>query len=220
LQATYSRSKLQGKAVNKRALQERFGLEADPNVPLLGIVSRLTRQKGIDLVLAIADELLSQSVQLIVLGSGDKSFEAELRQLQQEQPETVGVHLGYNEKLAHLVEAGADIFLMPSRFEPCGLNQMYSMLYGTPPVVRRTGGLADSVIDATPRTLADGTATGFVFTGDNEAELLACVLRALTLFQQKTAWRKLQISGMKQDLGWHCSAQQYLSLYRSLITGG
>lgn len=220
LQATYSRSKLQGKAVNKRALQKRFGLEADPNVPLLGIVSRLTRQKGIDLVLAIADELLSQSVQLIVLGSGDKSFEAELRQLQQEHPETVGVHLGYNEKLAHFVEAGADIFLMPSRFEPCGLNQMYSMLYGTPPVVRRTGGLADSVIDATPRTLADGTATGFVFTGDNEAELLACVLRALILFQQKTAWRKLQISGMKQDFRWHRSAQQYLALYRSLITEG
>lgn len=217
LPAPFSRSKLAGKAINKRALQEQFDLTIDPKVPLLGIVSRLSWQKGIDLVLAIAGELLTQPVQLVVLGSGDKSFEADLKQLQQQWPKKVGVHLGYSEKLAHLVEAGADIFLMPSRFEPCGLNQMYSMLYGTPPVVRQTGGLADSVIDATPRNLAAKTATGFVFKGENEAELLACVLRALTLFQQKTAWQKLQISGMKRDFGWHSSALKYLELYRSLI---
>lgn len=220
LEATYSSGKLQGKAANKRALQEQFSLNVDSEIPLLGVVSRLSRQKGIDLILAIAEELLVQPVQLVVLGSGDASFETELKQLKQEWPKAVGVYLGYNEKLAHLVEAGADIFLMPSRFEPCGLNQMYSMLYGTPPVVRRTGGLADSVIDATPQNLATGAATGFVFTGDNEAELLACVLRALILFPHKTAWRKLQISGMQQDFGWQRSAQQYLSLYRSLIIEG
>ena len=114
-------------------------------------------------------------------------------------------------------KAGADFFLMPSRYEPCGLNQMYSMLYGTPPVVRRTGGLADSVVDATPRTLANGTATGFVFAGGNEAELLACVLRALILFQDGKAWRRLQLTGMQQDFSWRQSAANYLALYQSLL---
>ena len=195
LPENYSSTGLAGKAASKLALQKHFGLEQNPDVPLLGIVSRLTRQKGIDLVLAIADQLLAQSVQLAILGSGDSAFESELQCLPREQPGRVGIHIGYDEALAHVVEAGADIFLMPSRFEPCGLNQMYSMLYGTPPVVRHTGGLADSVVDATPSTLADGTATGFVFSGANEAELLACVLRALILFQDRKAWRKIQLAG-------------------------
>ncbi len=218
LTAAYSSTNMQGKAANKLTLQQRFGLEPNPDVPLLGIVSRLTRQKGIDLVLAIADQLLAQPVQLAVLGSGDNTFESELQCLPREQPGRVGIHIGYDEELAHLVEAGADIFLMPSRFEPCGLNQMYSMLYGTPPVVRHTGGLADSVVDATPSTLADGTATGFVFTGANEAELLACVLRALILFQDRKTWRKLQTTGMQRDFSWAQSAAQYLALYQSLLT--
>ena len=217
LPAPYSSAKLQGKSTNKRTLQERFDLQTDPRVPVLGVVTRLTRQKGIDLVLGITEQLLVEPVQLVILGSGDGACQNDLQRLRLNFPGKVGIHIGYDEELAHLVVAGADIFLMPSRFEPCGLTQMYSMLYGTPPVVRRTGGLADSVVDATPRTLADDTATGFLFTGDNEAELLGCVLRALILYQQKTAWRKLQTRGMKQDFSWHHSAEQYLALYRTLL---
>jgi len=221
LPARFSSGKLQGKSANKQSLQERFGLQPDPKVPVLGVVSRLTRQKGIDLVLGVADQLLAEPVQLVILGSsgggGDGACQNDLQRLRLNFPGRVGIHVGYDEKLAHLIVAGADIFLMPSRFEPCGLTQMYSMLYGTPPVVRRTGGLADSVVDATPRTLGDETATGFLFRGDNEAELLACVLRALILYQQKTAWRKLQTRGMRQDFSWHHSAEQYLALYHALL---
>lgn len=219
LPVRYARNRLSGKAVNKRALRERFGLDASENVPIVGIVSRLTKQKGIDLTLSVAERLLAEPMQLVVLGSGEKSFESQLMQLVSNLPGKVGVHIGYDEELAHLVEAGSDIFLMPSRFEPCGLNQMYSMLYGTPPVVRNTGGLADSVVDTTPSTLANDTATGFVFNGANSDELLACVLRALLLFDNKKAWRRLQISGMKRDFGWNRSAEQYLSLYQKLILG-
>ena len=217
LPARYSSGRLQGKSANKRSLQERFGLRTESGVPVLGMVTRLTRQKGIDLVLGIAEKLLAEPVQLIILGSGDGACQNELQRLRLDFEGKVGIHIGYDEELAHLVMAGSDIFLMPSRFEPCGLTQMYSMLYGTPPIVRRTGGLADSVVDATPRTLADDTATGFLFTGDNEAELMGCVLRALILYQQKTAWRRLQTRGMKQDFSWRHSAEQYLALYRVLV---
>lgn len=219
LPAIYSQGKLQGKAINKRALQHRFGLESNLDVPLLAMVSRLTMQKGIDLLLDIADRLLQQPVQLIVMGSGESCFESILSQLRKAVPKKIGVHIGYDEALCHLIEAGADIFLMPSRYEPCGLNQMYSMRYGTPPVVRAVGGLADTVVDATPLTLANRSATGFVFAGESNDELFASLLRALILYQNRPAWRKLQINGMKQDFGLDRCAARYLRLYQALITG-
>ena len=218
LPATYSHGKLQGKAVNKLALQQRFGLDPAPDTPLLAMVSRLTMQKGIDLLLGIADRLLEQPLQLIVVGSGESCFESNLAQLRKKLPKKIGVHIGYDEEISHLVEAGADIFLMPSRYEPCGLNQMYSMRYGTPPVVREVGGLADTVVDATPLSLTNRSATGFIFRGENRDELYACVLRALVLYQDRAAWRKLQINGMKQDFGLDRCAEAYLRLYRSLVS--
>jgi starch synthase len=140
-----------------------------------------------------------------------------LLELRHRHPGRIGLELGYDEGLAHLIEAGSDIFLMPSRFEPCGLNQMYSMRYGTPPVVRRTGGLADSVTDATPRTLADGTATGFVFDTASASELRGAILRALLLRRDAEAWRQVQRAGMARDWGWGRSAREYLAVYAATL---
>jgi starch synthase len=154
-----------------------------------------------------------------LLGAGDRAFETRWRQAAADMPGRVGVLIGYDEGVAHLIEAGADIFLMPSRYEPCGLNQMYSMRYGTPPVVRRTGGLADSVTDTTPASMAEGTATGFVFDNANEAELFACLLRALMVHRDRSTWRALQRQGMARDFSWEQSAGRYLGVYRELVGG-
>lgn len=217
LPAHYSARNILGKSADKRALRERLGLAQDSEVPVVGMVSRLTWQKGIDLVLEVADRLLEEPVQLAMLGSGDQKLEARLRRLAADHPGRVGLQVGYDEPLAHLIEAGSDLFLMPSRFEPCGLNQMYSMRYGTPPVVRATGGLADSVVDATPATLAAHEATGFVFQGANAEELYAGLLRALVLFGNKKAWWRLQLAGMQRDFSWDRSAREYLEVYRRVL---
>ncbi len=213
LAANYSARRLSRKADNKQALQERLKLAPEPDTPLLGMVSRLTPQKGVDLVLGIVPDLLEQPLQLAVLGEGDLSYQRRWRQLAEEHPQRVSATIGYDEPLAHLIEAGADIFLMPSRFEPCGLNQMYSMMYGTPPVARRTGGLADSVVDATPLALSEGSATGFLFDGATEGELFSCILRALLLYRDKKDWRQLQVIGMKRDFSWAASAARYMQVY-------
>jgi starch synthase len=187
---------------------------------VLGMVTRLTWQKGVDLVLDLLPTLLRQPVQIVLLGAGDRAYEARWRQVAADLPGRVGVFIGYDEALAHLVEAGADVFLMPSRFEPCGLNQMYSMRYGTPPIVRRTGGLADSVVDTTPATLDDGTATGFVFEGATDAELLAALYRALLAKRDRATWRAVQRHGMSADFSWDRSAAEYLTIYRNLLGRG
>ena len=209
----YDVDDLHGKTQNKRLLQARMALDFEPDLPILALVTRLTYQKGVDLILGVMEELLEQPLQFVVLGSGDKNYEAQWRALAENYPGRVGVAVGYDEGLAHLVEAGADLFLMPSRFEPCGLNQMYSMRYGTLPLVRRTGGLADSVVDTTPRSLVDGTATGFVFENANRSELLACLLRALLLYGDRSVWRRVQCQGMRCDFSWASSAAHYLELY-------
>jgi starch synthase len=217
LTARFGPQNLVGKAVNKQLLQERLGLKASAETVVLGMISRFTYQKGVDLTLGIAEELLEQQpVQLVVLGSGERHYEIDWGRLAWDYPGRVSVTVGYDVALAHLIEAGADIFLMPSRSEPCGLNQMYSMRYGTPPVVRRTGGLADSVVDTTPRTLTEGTATGFVFENANHQELLACVLRALLAYQDKKTWQKIQNNGMLKEFGWETSAAKYLKIYQAL----
>jgi starch synthase len=212
----YDAARLRDKAASKRALQERLGLAADTSAIVIGMVTRLTWQKGVDLVFDVLPDLLRQPVQIALLGAGDRSFETRWRQVATDLPARVGVVIGYDEPLAHLIEAGSDLFLMPSRFEPCGLNQMYSMRYGTPPLVRRTGGLADSVTDATPASLRSGTATGFAFDGANAAELYACLLRALLAYHDRPTWRALQRIGMGRDFGWAASARQYAEIYHQV----
>jgi starch synthase len=217
LEHHFSRRAIKGKAANKRELQALFGLPADPKRPLFAHVGRLVEQKGVDLVLDILPELLERPVQLVVLGSGDARLEAALRRAQAAHPDCLGVRIGYDEPLAHRIEAGADVFLMPSRFEPCGLNQIYSLRYGTLPLVRRTGGLADTVVDVSHANLDSGAATGFVFNSPTPAALLATVDRALSLYAQRTAWMRVVKTAMAQDFSWTRSAKRYLDLYQSLI---
>jgi starch synthase len=214
----YNASRLPVKLENKRALQTRMGLTANDEVPLIGCIGRFTDQKGFDLVLECAADLLALPAQLVVLGSGDSELQDAFQLLARKQPRRVGVQVGYDESLAHQIEAGADLFLMPSRFEPCGLNQMYSQRYGTPPVVHATGGLVDSVTDTTKETIAAKTATGFLFSPMTTAALLGGVGRAVSAYHDKKLWRQLQKNGMAKDFSWEASAQRYLELYQTLIT--
>ncbi|MHB1402185.1 MAG: glycogen synthase GlgA [Thiobacillus sp.] len=218
LPAHYSMSRiLPGKRRNKQALLERFLPHADEaamQAPLLGLVTRLVEQKGIDWVLAAMPVLLAETdVCFVLLGSGQVAYEQKLTRLAKQHPERVFVEIGYDEPLAHLIEAGADMFLMPSRFEPCGLNQMYSLRYGTPPVVFKTGGLADTVVDTNEATLEGASATGFVFDTPDVASFLDAIRRALALYRQPTQWRRLQQTGMRQSFDWSESADHYLALY-------
>ncbi|HHC73268.1 MAG TPA: glycogen synthase GlgA [Thiotrichales bacterium] len=203
-----------GKPDNKRALQERFGLPLRREPPLIGMVSRLVSQKGIDLVLEALPGLLELGIQLVVVGTGERRFEEALREAAAAHPRQVAVHIGYDEALAHQVEAGADMFLMPSRFEPCGMNQMYSLRYGTVPIVRQTGGLADTVVDTNPETVRDGSATGFLFRPSTAQALRITVQRAVEWFGRRSAWRAVMRAGMRQDFSWERSARTYLKLYR------
>ena len=211
----YDAEDLSGKARNKAALQEELGLERRDDCPLLGFVGRLAEQKGLELLLPLLDEFLDTPAQLVFLGTGERSYEQRLQDLSRMRPESMAVVLAYNEGLAHRIEAGADIFLMPSLFEPCGLNQLYSLRYGTLPVVRGVGGLADTVVDADDEARASGTATGFVFRAPYAADLRGVVRRAADLWHDKVAWRALQVTAMAQDFSWHQSAKHYLELYRS-----
>jgi len=215
LPAHYSADDLQGKAICKARLQQELGLFPDPGVPLLGMISRLVEQKGSDLVLALAPELLKRGLQLVVLGSGDRRLEQGLRELAAAHRGQMAARIGFDEGLSHRIEAGADIFLMPSRFEPCGLNQMYSLRYGTVPVVHETGGLADTVRDV------DGpmarVANGFVFHPAQIDALRAAILRAERYFQRTALWHELQRRGMGEDHSWHSAALAYRDLYRGLL---
>ncbi|MCB1739328.1 MAG: glycogen synthase, partial [Gammaproteobacteria bacterium] len=209
---------LDAKLDNKLALLQAVGLDHRPGCPLAVVVSRLTTQKGLDLLIPALGMLEGRELQLIVLGTGEAAIERGLSGLQAMAPERFRFIRRYDEQLAHQMEAGADLFLMPSRFEPCGLNQMYSMRYGTPPLVHRTGGLADTVVDANPDTLAAGTATGFVFERPDPVSLSEALCRALDLFPDRTQWRALQRAGMSRDFSWQHSAQQYRALYQHLLS--
>ena len=220
--ARYSADKLAGKAANKAALQKRLGLDPDPDIPLLGHVGRMVKQKGVDLIHATCAPLLAAGrIQLALVGSGQRDLEDASGALARAYPGRVGVHVGYDEPLAHQVEAGADLFLMPSRFEPCGLNQLYSLRYGTPPVVHATGGLADTVVDASAENIAAGIATGFSFTPDTAASLGHALERALALHTARAdgRWEALMRTGMARDFSWTASAGAYLALYRELVPG-
>jgi starch synthase len=212
----YSGDDLSGKLVNKLALQKRMGLKQDADIPLFGLVSRFANQKGLDLVLDIAEKLVSLPAQLVLLGSGDADLQSRALLLAHQHSGNIAAYIGFDEGLSHLIEAGADIFLMPSRFEPCGLNQMYSQRYGTPPVVHATGGLIDTVVDCNADTIEDGTASGFVFEEMDATTLLLTVQRAVTAYHNKKLWLALQKNCMQKDFSWKKSALSYLEIYTQL----
>ena len=224
----YNAATLAKKTHNKLVLQQLMGLaSADSKVsdaPLFGAIGRMTHQKGLDLIEEIAPQLIDLPAQLVILGSGDKPLEESLLALAQKYPGKIAVSIGFNESLSHLIEAGADCFLMPSRFEPCGLNQMYSQRYGTPPLVHGVGGLTDTVIDfapapvaAPPRRRAVGDATGFLFQQMTAADLLAAAGSVASLYRDKKRWRQLQKNGMARDFSWRSSASRYREIYESLL---
>jgi starch synthase len=213
LPAHYSTNDLSGKKDCKRALQREMKLPAR-DAPVLGLVSRLVPQKGIDLIVDILPRVLAADVQMVALGSGDPASQADLNSLSARFPDKLAVRLGFDEGLAHRIEAGADLFLMPSRYEPCGLNQMYSLRYGTVPVVRKTGGLADTVIPYLPDDPASrNTATGFVFEPPRPESLLSALLLGLQVYRDWHTWRALVRRGMLQDFSWRHSAREYAKLY-------
>ena len=212
----YSAKTLGKKLLNKTALQAKLGLPIEEHIPLFGLIGRLVEQKGIDLLLDCFSEMITMKLQFVLLGSGDKVFEKQLQEFAELYPDKIAIKIGYDEALAHLIEAGADAFLMPSRFEPCGLNQMYSQRYGTVPIVRKTGGLADTVIDALPETLGNQTATGIVFNEASPSALLEAIKRTLILYSMPDSWKKIQVNAMGKDFSWQRSAKQYLELYQKL----
>lgn len=211
--ARYSADNLGGKRVCKADLQRTFKLREDPGVPVIGMVTRLADQKGLDLVAAIMNDVLDLGVQFVLLGTGDERYHQLFQQLAARQSSRIGVRLGFDNRLAHQIEAGADMFLMPSRYEPSGLNQLYSLRYGTIPIVRRTGGLADSIVDATRDALGQGTANGFVFEAYEPQVLLHTINRAVQTFKDRRTWQALQQTGMRADFSWARSADRYVALY-------
>jgi starch synthase len=218
LPAHYDAAHLEpGKPACKAKLQAEQELAVDPRAPLLGVVARLVEQKGIDLILEAAPDFLGRGAQLVLLGEGAPTYHQRLEELRARFPDRVRLTFGFKEPLAHRIEAGADMFLMPSFYEPSGLNQLYSMRYGTPPIVRATGGLADTVTDTTPATLAAGTATGFRFAAYGGWALRDTVSRAIDLYRNDpAAWRQVMVNGMRQDWSWDRSAAEYEKLYRRL----
>jgi starch synthase len=214
----YDAEQLQGKFDCRRALQAELGLELDDSALLLTVVSRLTAQKGLDLVLAAMPELLAAGVQFAVQGTGETALEAAFRIAQQAHPGRVHVHTGYDEARAHRLVAGADVIAVPSRFEPCGLTQMYGLRYGTLPVVRRVGGLADTVVDASEAAIAADQATGFTFDAATPAAFQRAVQRALQARRDPAVWRQLMLRGMSQPLSWAGPAREYLDLYAAALT--
>ncbi|MBM2841250.1 MAG: glycogen/starch synthase, ADP-glucose type [Bacteroidetes bacterium] len=209
----YSLKTLDLKLDNKKALLQQIGLPFCDTVPLIGMISRLAEQKGIDIIMDTFDEMMKLPVQLVVLGIGEKRYQDFFEKAQKKYRDRVAAQMVFDENLAHLIEAGSDMFLMASKYEPCGLNQMYSLKYGTVPIVRATGGLDDTVEDFDPST---GSGTGFKFTNYTGEDVLKAVKRAVETFADQTAWRKLIKNGMSKDFSWESSAKKYVHLYRSL----
>ena len=214
----YSGEDLSGKLKNKKFLLYNFNLNFIDNIPLIGIVSRFASQKGFDIFADAVPDLMLLNAQWIILGSGDEKYESFFKTITGYYPRKVAAHIGFNEELSHLVEAGADIFLMPSHYEPCGLNQIYSLKYGTVPVVRKTGGLADTVKDWDElRYSGNDNGNGFSFFDYSSFALSLSVKRAVSTFQYKDTWHKIQTNGMGNDFSWDSSAAKYYSLYEKLI---
>ncbi len=208
--AKYTLNDLAGKAQCKRDLLKEFGVNPDAKLPVLGIVSRFAAQKGFDLIAQVADRIALEDVIVVALGSGDKEYEDLFRRLNKQFPQKLALKIAYDNALAHKIEAGADMFLMPSRYEPCGLNQIYSLKYGTVPVVRATGGLDDTIENFDPDT---GKGTGFKFHEYSGEALLETLREAIQVYQDKTAWTQLMKNGMAKDFSWTASAREYVKVY-------
>lgn len=202
------------KLEDKKALLARMGLPLDEKTPVIGIISRLADQKGFDLIGEVLDVMMKLNVQLIILGTGEKRYHDLFEKAARKYPQSIAVALTFDNDLAHLIEAGSDMFLMPSRYEPCGLNQLYSLRYGTVPVVRATGGLDDTIDDYSPST---GNGTGFKFKKYDSGDMLHAIRRAVQTFADQNVWRKLMKNGMAKDFSWETSARKYLQLYRNLV---
>jgi starch synthase len=217
--ARFSATELESRAANKLLLQRRLGLDQSPNAPLLGVVSRLSWQKGLDILLENVPTILGEGMQLALLGSGDPDLQERYQAAAKANAGRIGVLIGYDEALAHLIQAGADALVVPSRFEPCGLTQLCALRYGAIPIVSQVGGLADTVIDVEEADNAGGAATGFTF-GPVTAEALAGALhRANILWHDQQAWQRLQYNGMSRDVSWRNRASRYAALYRDVVAG-
>jgi starch synthase len=210
----YDVRNLDSKLTNKIELLRKFKLEHRDGTPVIGCISRLAEQKGFDLIGQIADDLLKLDVQFVLLGTGEKKYHDLFEALQKRFPEKFGAYLGFSNELAHLIEAGSDMFLMPSRYEPCGLNQMYSLRYGTIPIVRATGGLDDTIEDYDPER---GNGTGFKFSNYDAPELLRTIERSLAVYANKPAWRRMMKHAMQKDFSWESSARKYIALYKRVL---
>ncbi len=215
--AKFSIDDLSGKAVCKSALQEAAGLPVRSDVPVVGMISRLADQKGLDLIADGIDEMMREDIQFVLLGTGLEKYHVLFRQVAKRHPKKAGIFLKFDNRLAHMIEAGSDMFLMPSRYEPCGLNQMFSLKYGTVPVVRETGGLADTITDATEANVKAGTANGFSFRPYKVATLLNTIKRALDAWADKPRWSAIVRTGMSQDWSWARSASEYVKLYEHTL---
>ena len=209
----FSKKDVSGKTVCKQELCKKCGLPYSRDIPLIGVISRLAAQKGFDLLEDIAPDLFKMNIQFVLLGTGENRYHTLFQKIAKKFPKKVSIHLTFDNTLAHWIEAGSDMFLMPSRYEPCGLNQMMSMRYGTVPIVRATGGLADTVTDAD----AEKSGDGFVFNDYDSKELLAVITRAVKRFSDQTAWQKVQLAGMKKDFSWNSSAKKYVKLYQDAL---
>ena len=216
IEHNYNRRTLANKVNNKTSLQAQLGLPLSKSTPMLGFIGRLVEQKGIDLILNQMQQLLAEDCQLVILGSGIASYEMALKNIASQYPHKVSVNLGYDEAFAHRIEASADIFLMPSIFEPCGLNQMYSLRYGTLPVVNNVGGLRDTVVEKTSGDLGEDS-NGFVFHLPTAEDLHAAIKRALACYHQPDIWKKMQQNAMSQDFSWEKSARHYDKIYQRII---
>ncbi len=215
--ATFHVDDLSGKLECKRALQTEYGLNPSADAPVFASVSRLTEQKMANVVLDVVPDIIAAGGQFVLIGAGDRHLEEAFLKLAAAHPGQVAIRIGYEEPAAHRILAGADILLSPARFEPCGLSAMYGCAYGTPPIGRRTGGLAATIIDTTPETIRNATATGFLFDSADAGGLREAVHRALEAFQRPVFWRHIQLQGMKRDLSWASSASRYIDMYSELV---
>ena len=210
----YSIKKLEDKEENKKELLDKFGLDYKEGVPVIGIISRLYDAKGLDLIQKAFKDLMKMDLQIVLLGTGDKKYHKFFETVLMKNRDKYSHLLGFDDELAHLIEAGADMLLMPSRFEPCGLNQMYSLVYGTIPIVRATGGLADTVENFDPKA---ETGNGFVFEKYDAKEMLNTILKAIKIYNEdKKTWNKIQKAGMKSNFSWLNSSKNYVDLYKKL----
>ena len=217
LKQKYNRRSLNKKPLNKTALQKELRLPVDASIPMLGMVSRLVEQKGLEFILKSLAKILTKQIQIVMLGTGETHYEIQLSKWAQKHPKRFKVIIGYDEALAHKIEAASDMYLMPSTFEPCGLNQLYSLRYGSLPIATPVGGLADTVFDASAKNIKNGAANGFVLKEKSASGLISAIQTAITHYQNQEVWRQLQLNAMSGDFSWQSSAKHYIKLYKQAL---